>query len=465
MNRWAAMVVSLLVAAVPTLADAADPLSRLTQTMEVPAAPAPPTTPAMPADPTPSAVPAVPVTEAPPSSNPLVERLKPTFELRGRIEADAVMVAQSTSSKALIGDIQNGYGFRRARIGAQGNIGTSARWVAEIDFANGNFRARDLYVALTALPGLRELRVGFFREPFSLEGATSSRFITFLERSPMNVLDPARNWGVAGSWWPENERATFAIGAFRSDTNSSGFSGGDAGNWAVTMRLTGLPVYVDEEGVFRLVHVGGAFSQRVPPNGFVVYAPAAQTNIIDVSDSPASPFLPKVNIPANSQQLYNLQAAMVYGPFSLQGEWFGTGIQQTGGGGPIFFNGFYAYASYFLTGEHRGYDRKGGAFSQVEVQRPLVRTLSRPASGCGAFELTARFSVADFRSNNLPPPSSGPFALAPQGAILLQTTFGMNWYLNDYTRVMFNYLIETPEARGLPALPVHVFGIRTAIFW
>ncbi|MCI0700369.1 MAG: OprO/OprP family phosphate-selective porin, partial [Planctomycetia bacterium] len=73
---------------------------------------------------------------------------------------------------------------------------------------------------------------------------------------------------------------------------------------------------------------------------------------------------------------------------------------------------------------------------------------------------------ADFASPNLPPPpTSGPFALAPTGAVLYQPTFGVNWYFNDYTRVMFNYSLPTPEARGLPTLPVHVFGIRAAIWW
>src|SRR5262245_22295428 len=119
-----------------------------------------------------------PTPPAPPvTCNPLAERLKPTFELRGRIEADAVVVAQSAASRAIIGDLQDGYGFRRARIGAQGHIGTSARWVAEIDFANGNFRPRDLYVGLISLPGVREVKVGYFREPYSLEGSTSSRYI------------------------------------------------------------------------------------------------------------------------------------------------------------------------------------------------------------------------------------------------------------------------------------------------
>ena len=464
MTRWSVALV-VFVATVPTSVSAADPL----QSARYPDSSgggrvAYPAQSALTGTSLPATIPTAPATAIGATApNPLAERLelKPTFELRGRIEADAVMVAQSVSSQALVGDIQNGYGFRRARIGAQGNVGTSARWVAEIDFANGNFRPRDLFVGLTALPGVREVRVGYFREPFSLEGSTSSRFITFMERSPLNVLDPARNWGVAGYWWPESERGTFGLGVFRDGTTSGGFSGGDGDNWAVTTRLTGLPLYVDDEGAFRLLHVGGAFSYRIPLNGVVQYAPDPQSNIIDVSDSPASPFLPTINIPANSQQLYNLQLAAVRGPLSVQGEWFATTVQQKGGG-PVFLHGFYAYASYFLTGEHRGYDRQGGEFSRVAVLRPLVRTSNAPATGCGAFEVAMRFAVADFVSGNLP---FVPGVLAPTGSVLYQTTFGLNWYLNDYTRIMANYTISTPDSRGLPALPVHVFGLRTAIFW
>jgi phosphate-selective porin OprO/OprP len=414
------------------------------------------------AEPPPVEVPAPAEPAAPPAPNPLAERLRPTIELRGRIEADAVMATQSAASRAIIGDLQNGYGFRRARIGAQGRIGTSALWVAEIDFANGNFRARDLYVGLISLPLVQEVKVGYFREPYSLEGSTSSRYITFMERSPLNQFDPARNWGVAGYWWPENERMLFEIGAFRTGTNNGGFSGGDNPNWAVSTRLTGLPVYEDGEGGYRLVHIGAAFSQRRPPNGVVQYRPDAQSNLLDVADSPASPFLPTVTIPSNSQQLFNLQAAAVYGPLSVQGEWFATTVQQLDAG-MVFLHGFYVYASYFLTGEHRGYDRRVGGFGPVSVHRPLIRLGHSGATGCGAVELAARFSVADLSSPNLPV-SPTPVG-SPTGTVLYQSTFGVNWYLNDYTRLMVNYVLSVPAARGFPALPVHGFGIRTAIYW
>src|SRR5262245_15508329 len=371
-----------------------------------------------------------PDTPAKPDSTPphhVVEErpgLTPAFEVRGRIEVDTVVAAQSMESIQTIGDLQNGYGFRRVRLGVQGTIGDAAHWVSEIEVAGAQVRLKDVFIGLTAFPWVRELRAGYFREPFSLEGATSSNFITFMERSPLNVLDPARNWGIAGYWWPESERVLFAIGVFRNGTTNGGQSLGDGDNWAVTSRLTGLPVYEPDDDAFRLVHIGGAVSLRRPLNGVVNFAPTPQDTLLTVEDSPSSPFLPPVMIPANSVQEYNLQAARVVGPFSAQAEWFGTAVQHTNAG-VVFVHGFYIDASYFLTGEHRGYDRTRGAFDKVAVRRPLLRSRDCPSAGFGAVEVAARFTIFDLDSPNIP--------LAPDGsssaAILYQLTLGVNWYL------------------------------------
>jgi phosphate-selective porin OprO/OprP len=394
--------------------------------------------------------------------NPLEDLLnpKPTFQVRGRIEAEAVMAAQSPQSKATLGDLQNGYGFRRVRLGAQGTIGDSSSWVSEVELAGGNVRLRDVFVGLDALPGVRQVRVGHFREPYSLEGMTSSNFITFLERSPVNVLAPARNWGVCGYCWPDDERVLFSLGVFRDGTLSSGQSIGDGDNWAYTARLTGLPVYEPNEHAFRLVHVGGAFSQRVPPNGVITFTPRNVSNLLTVDDNPGSPFLPVVDIPANSYQLYNLQAAGVCGPFSLQGEWTAAAVQQTNAG-LVFVHGFYIDGSYFLTGEHRGYNRTRGSFDQVAVLRPLIRSRTDPRRGCGAVEVAAQYSYLNFDSPNLPLDVNG----MPAGTLLHQLTLGTNWYLNSFTRIMFNYTAGFPDKVGFGPTVAHIFGLRTAIFW
>lgn len=399
-----------------------------------------------------------PVAKSP--DNPLLSAFTPTFQIRGRAEAEAIVAAQSAENKAAIGDLMNGYGFRRVRLGAQGSIGDAASWVSEVELAGGNVRLRDVFVGFDALPGVRQVRVGHFREPYSLEGMTSSNFITFLERSPLNTLSPARNWGVCGYWWPDDERVLFSLGAFRDATESNGQSLGDGDNWAYTVRLSGLPIYEPNKDDFRLVHVGGAFSQRVPPNGVINFSPRTSSNLLTVDDNPGSPLLPVLNIPANCYQLYNLQAALILGPFSLQGEWFAAVVQQTNAG-VIFVNGFYVYGSYFLTGEHRGYNRTRGSFDQVDVLRPLIRSRTESGGGFGAVELAARFSYADFSSSNLPLDENG----APTGTNLYELTAGVNWYLNNYTRVMVNYTAGIPDKVGLKPSVAHFFGIRTAIYW
>ena len=142
---------------------------------------------------------------------------------------------------------------------------TSASWVAEIDFANGNFRPRDVFVGLTALPWIQQVNIGFFREPFTLNGATSSRYITFMERSPMNELDPARQWGVASYWWPENERGDLRDRQrFELGRRSGGFSG-QGGHWSVITRLTGLPVYENGGGVSSSCTLAAHSRSCVPP--------------------------------------------------------------------------------------------------------------------------------------------------------------------------------------------------------
>ena len=106
MHRWAVIFAAIARAGALAPAGTEPPTSQ-------------PTAPALSVLPDPPSAPVTVIPASPAASNPPAERrdLTPTFELRGRIQTDAVLAAQSTSSKALIGDLQNGYGFRRARLG------------------------------------------------------------------------------------------------------------------------------------------------------------------------------------------------------------------------------------------------------------------------------------------------------------------------------------------------------------
>lgn len=396
----------------------------------------------------------------PTESNRAFATLEPTFRLRGRIEADATSALQSQSSRDVLGDLQDGFGFRRVRIGAQGSIEDSASWVSEVELAGGSVRIRDVFVGLDAIPGVNQIRIGNFREPYNLEGMTSSNFITFMERSAQNVLSPVRNWGVCSFWWREDERLLFSLGGFRDGTGNDGQSFGDDGRGAYTARLTGLPVYNPSDDAFRLVHVGAAFSQRSPPNGVLNFTRRIGSNILTVDDNPGSPFLPSLQIAANDYQLYNLQAARVVGPFTLQAEWSAAAVQQIGAGS-IFVHGMYVSAGYFLTGEHRAYNRTRGSFDQVEVLYPVTRSRSVARRGRGAVEVAARFAYLDFNSANLPPDNNGN----PAGTDLYEIAAGLNWYLNTNTRIMFDYTAGIPNKVGFEPTVAHICGVRTAVFW
>jgi phosphate-selective porin OprO/OprP len=389
--------------------------------------------------------------------------LKPKAELRGRIQAESITVNQSPSNKAAVGNIDNAFGFRRARLGAQGTIGDNTAWVAEFDFAGGNIAFRDVYAEVTSLPFVRRIRVGHFKQPFSEEGQESSNDFPFVERSPIMALDPSRDWGVGFFSYSDNERATFSAGAFRSGTsNNSGNDFGDGNNMAYTLRMTGLPWSDSEQDHFRLLHLGAAFSQTSPKNDTVTINSGPQSSLLPVTDNPGSPFVPQIVIPASQFQLYNLEWSLVLGSLCLQAEWSAMNVDQIGGG-PVFLNGWYGFASYFLTGEHREYNGKDGWFGTPHVLSPFVTRSGKPFTfgGIGAWELLARVDYANFESPNMPLNSSGQV----QGNRLWQFDLGVNWYLNDYFRIMFDYTHAVPIIPTVGSSDADAFTIRTSIWW
>jgi phosphate-selective porin OprO/OprP len=390
------------------------------------------------------------------------EPVKPVFELRGRIQAEAALVNQSSRNQAIIGTVEDGVGFRRARLGAQGYVGEQVRWVAEFDFAGGNVNFKDVYIAVVELPIVKQVRVGNFCEPFSLEVATSSNYITFVERSSAVEFDPVRHWGVATFSYTDNERLTVQAGIFRSGSNNNGNDISSENDMQYTARVTGLPWY--DAGTSRgpnLWHVGGAFSQQFALNDTITYNQGTQSNLLTISDNPGSPFQPSIKIAASQQQLYNVQTALVLGSLTFQSEWYLADILQLKGG-PVVFNGGYAQASYFLTGEHREYLTKEGYFGPVQVRSPFwcLKGNHGVAKGPGAWEVAARLSYANFVNGNLPLDNG-----KEMGSRAAESTLGINWYLNDNTRIMFNWVHAVPVVPGFGPSYADAFFISSQIFW
>lgn len=388
--------------------------------------------------------------------------LKPVFEVRGRIDTDVIIVNQSVRNKEILGDIENSTGFRRARLGAQGAVGESVNWVAEFDFANGKIGFRNMYVGIEDLPLVRRVRIGNMDQPFSLEGFTNPSYFTFCERSPIMSLDPAQEWGIGFFSYDDEERVTFTGTAYRSGTNGSGNDSTDSNDMAYAIRVTALPWYNAESNGRRFMHVGAAFIQQFSHNDVVVIGQGPQTNLLPNSDNPSSPFVPTIMVPANQSQLYNVEWAVVLGSLSFQAEWSATHIDQIGGG-PVFIQGCYLFASLFLTGENRSYLTKDGCFGPIQVRSPFLSRKDGKFCTCGlgAWEVAVRFAIADYKDANIPPTING----LKVGDRSAETTLGLNWYLNDNARIMFNYLHAIPVDPNFgPSAGDGIF-VRTAIYW
>ncbi len=349
------------------------------------------------------------------------------FKLRigGRIMNDWGFFGVDDSLKESLGlldlFLNDGTEFRRARVYLSGVLYDRFEFKAEYDFAGRLANFRDVYMGITDVPVLGTIRAGHFKEPFGLEETTSSNHITFLERSAGGGFAPARNTGIAFQNTAAGGRMTYGAGLFRESFSSGNSVGSGSPN--ITARTTGLPVFVD--GGRKLLHLGAAYSRQGTPLGVTLFASRPEAHL-------APPFVFTPLLETDSYDLVGLEAAAVVGPFSVQTEYQKSYVSSMSAGDPSF-SGFYVLGSFFLTGEHRRYSRSKGAFDRVRPNRSF-----RDDGGTGAWEIAARYSQLDLNSGLV------------RGGEMKNFTFGVNWYLNPHSRIMWNYVhsevVDTGDA-------------------
>lgn len=383
---------------------------------------------------------------------------KPTMELSGQVQGDMVYFSQDPESRAALGDLQDGSQFRRVRIGARGKTWKQLQYSLGVDFALADRPSfLDNYVEANDLPWLQNVRIGHYFEPFSLERVTQNRNNTFMERSLVDTFAPARNMGVMAFGWTESERATWQIGTFRTNSDNAGNDTFESGQ-ALTMRGTCLPYWDDASDGRYYLHVGAGYSFRDTEKDRVRFR---NTPEIRKSQPPGSPtanlttppfaplFVDTGFIPAQNFHLFDPEFALILGPVSLQSEYAFAYVDQVDGP-PLFFNASMAQLSWFLTGEHRPYDTHMGTHKRMPVRDEFFLLRSDPGKGwgLGAWELAGRFSNIVLNDKNI------------QGNNLTDFTCGLNWYLNPYTRMKFNYIRAFLQDTAKGNSHTDAFGMR-----
>ena len=349
-------------------------------------------------------------------------------------------------------DFSTGSELRRGRISVAGTLFTDWDYKLEADFAGTTQGGATNTVTVTdaymRYNGLRPfaLTVGNFKVPFGLEAVGSAKYSTFNERGlPFAFLTLRRLGAMAAT---NGDNWTASVGAFGDPVTSQ--NGDDEGQ-QFAGRVTYAPFYTGD----RVLHFGLSSSWVAPaqnPSSInkgietVQFRSKPESNII--SDGLAASATPTVAQPfgrssgrladtgniagdVNGFLLTGAELAGVYGPFSVQGEYIRADVDRQLGGN-LTFDGYYAYASWFLTGESRVYRGDKGVFDVLTPRNPFNLNFG----GWGAWEVAARFSALDLNDRKV------------AGGYLEDATFGLNWYPNAYVRVMANYINVLKVAGG-----------------
>ena len=402
------------------------------------------------------------------------------FHIGGRTQIDTIWLQNNPAAFGAV----NGAGsrdatdFRRARLRADGTIYKTIDYVVEYDFVNsvndnpGTPASASNVIQVTAptdgyftfheTPIVGNVKVGLQKEPIGLEHLTSSRHLDLMERSfNQDAYTGPNNNGFslgasAYNNFGEDDRGWWQTGVFKNSVNPFAYAADD-GAYAWTSRLVYL-LWDEDEGR-KLLHVGGSYSNRDPldkirrirSRGSLRNGPGALNPV----------FADSGTFVTDDENLYAAEMSMVLGSFQLQSEYIAStnsnATNLSGNHGTYFTNGYYVMASYFLTGEHRAYDKKAGVFGRVIPFRNSRWCPEDCAEqGWGAWQILARYSNLDLNDSGI------------TGGRIDDYTAGVNWFLNPNMKIQANYVFMD---RNSPTQPdgasvasgvggIHGFGMR-----
>ncbi len=364
-----------------------------------------------------------------------IDSAKKNLRIRfnGRVLLDCGYIAADNELKRAFPDLEGGnVQFRDLRLTMFGTLYDWVEFKLSMDFANVR-DIKDEWIRFTKIPYIGPITLGHMKESFSLEKLTSLGNLTFMERAlPTEAFAPGRNVGINHQITLLNQQMTWGLGAFLntgsfSDVGDSLDRISEANGWDFTTRVTGLPWY--EDSGKKLLHLGLSYTHKFRGMEDIgaEFRSRPESRLTNVRLVNTGEFSTK------GMDIFNPEVAVVAGPLFLQGEYFHLLSDSDAADNPRFW-GFYLYGSYFITGEHRNYDRSTGVFSGIKPNRDFHLF----EGGWGALEVALRFSYIDLNGGSI------------RGGREHDLTAGLNWYLNEKARFMFNYIRAKAKDRESP---------------
>ncbi len=341
-----------------------------------------------------------------------------------RVQADGAVFFGADEDYDPIG---NGASIRRARFAIKTQLNKD--WYGEIDtdFTDGVFELKDAIIRYDGIKNL-QLQVGNFKENFSMQRNTTSRYLQFIERPMVTELAPSRHLGFNAKYaipWLYASAGVFfqeikdlELLTYVQDNNKDY---GRCTGHSFTGKVAFRPLYkMDDAGL----HIGAAVSYRTPKSS------------VDPSDWGGTRISTRNSTSINRKKyldtdvIPNVHYDLVY-TFELAGHYKGLRAEAAYLGNDTHirddapatqnketkhFWGWYAQAGYLLFGGQQRYDAGGGKYTRVERGRDW-----------GDIELCARYEYFTLNSKDI------------YGGSAEAYTVGLNYYINNNVKVMLNY--------------------------
>jgi len=373
--------------------------------------------------------------------------------LTGRLHFDVGHYAdfEPASRFAAVQNLHSGANARRARLGVTGKFAGDWNYTLIYDFGGSSdgfpstpgAAASGIQIASLTYNGFNKgplplaFDIGYIDTPFTLQQATSTNDILFVERPSSQTVATnifANDFRSAAGVRSNDDRywaGIYATGPQSGATHNTGEQIGSFGR--ATYQVLQTPEYS--------LHLGG--------NAGALLKPPAPGGIrsITLSDRPEIRVDPTAILstgtlgtaanPLKGAQVYGVEGAAGWRNFFVQGEYFHIDVDRQGLA-TNSFDGGYVEASWIMTGEQRKYLPATGAYTNPVPEHPFSPW--DDLWGYGAFELVGRYSTISLNDHFTAGIALPPGSNAVGGGTQTVYGVGLNWYPNTNVRFMFDFL-------------------------
>jgi phosphate-selective porin OprO/OprP len=406
-------------------------------------------------------------------------------KVTGRVHFDARNFSTNYNAipdrdSASLGD---SFEVRRARIGIAGTINKDIGYEVVGNAVGGTTNFVDTAWGNYGFNKKAQVRVGRFKQPFSMEEQSSSNNVSFMERSYGNQMVPGKRLGAMVHGEPM-KGLTYGVSVYQDGFNelTNQSSIGSKAAARLTLNLAEMNNIKDT-----VLHIGAGYtggeSSVVPVNSGNTQSAAdmatratlvalrsenrGQSNVyraqiggdtlrstsVSSVANVATPLGISYNQTANNavninQKLRGVELAGARGPFKFQMETFNskydakgtvqnlTTLATANNAAGVQVKADYMEFMYNITGESFSEAYKGGNFGGLKVKSIFMRDYGGVVgNGTGAWQAgyrTSKYAASNFTS-------VGTGGRQQNTATARTNTYALNWVMNSNARVMFNY--------------------------